>query len=169
MARPTKYSKKYCEKARKLAEKGCTDKEIADILDVTEQTINNWKKSHKEFFESLKEGKSLPDKNVEQALYKRCIGYKCKEDKLFFDSETKQIISKRIIKHYPPDTTACIYWTKNRMPERWRDVRQTQLTGENGGPVKVQQMTDEQLSEEIAKAEAELAGVKKPGKGKKSK
>jgi len=23
-------------------------------------------------------------------------------------------------KHYPPDTTACIFWLKNRRPQEWR-------------------------------------------------
>jgi len=168
MARPTKYNKKYCEKAKKLAEKGCTDKEIAYFLGISESTLNLWKLKHSEFSESLKDGKEIPDKKVEQALYKRCIGYKCKEDKMFYDKDAGVIVQPTI-KHYPPDTTACIYWTKNRMPDRWRDVRQNELTGKDGGPVKVQQMTDEQLSEEIAKAEAELAGDIKPGKGKKTK
>lgn len=88
---------------------------------------------------------------------------------MFYDSKKAGVIVKQTIKHYPPDTTACIYWTKNRMPERWRDVRQTELTGKDGGPVKVQQMTDQELSEEIAKAEAKLVGSKKPGKGKSTK
>ena len=27
------------------------------------------------------------------------------------------------VEHYPPDTTALIYWLKNRRPDRWRDVQ----------------------------------------------
>jgi hypothetical protein len=26
--------------------------------------------------------------------------------------------------HVPPDTTACIFWLKNRDPQHWRDVQQ---------------------------------------------
>ncbi len=27
-------------------------------------------------------------------------------------------------KYFPPDVTAAIYFTKNRMPDKWRDVQQ---------------------------------------------
>jgi hypothetical protein len=30
----------------------------------------------------------------------------------------------KYIEHVPPDVTACIYWSKNRMPDRWRDQQQ---------------------------------------------
>lgn len=30
-------------------------------------------------------------------------------------------VTVEVVKHYPPDTTAAIYWTKNRLPKEWRD------------------------------------------------
>jgi hypothetical protein len=32
-----------------------------------------------------------------------------------------KVIRVEIVEHYPPDTTACIFWLKNRQPGRWRD------------------------------------------------
>ena len=32
-----------------------------------------------------------------------------------------QIVITPTIKHYPPDTTAGIFWLKNRQRDKWRD------------------------------------------------
>ena len=39
------------------------------------------------------------------------------------DIDTSDIPEAIVRKYYPPDVTACIYWTKNRMPEKWRNVQ----------------------------------------------
>lgn len=117
--RPTDYKDEYCEQAKKLCLLGATDKQLADFFSVTEQTVNNWKNDHPEFFESLKEGKQLADAKVAESLYNRARGYEHTEDKVFNDNGTPMVVPT--IKHYPPDSTACIFWLKNRDPEKWRD------------------------------------------------
>ena len=49
------------------------------------------------------------------------------------------------IKHYAPDTTAIIYWLKNRQPQNWRDTREIEMTGAGGGPlvIRTNAMMDE--------------------------
>lgn len=101
--RPTAYKEEYNDQALKLSRLGATDKEMADFFGVGEKTLNNWKLEYPEFLQSLKEGKILSDARVSQALYTRATGYE-KNDR-----------------HYPPDTTACIFWLKNRQPDKWRD------------------------------------------------
>ena len=32
-----------------------------------------------------------------------------------------KVIRVETVEHYPPDTTAMIFWLKNRQPDRWRD------------------------------------------------
>ena len=32
-------------------------------------------------------------------------------------------VEHKYIEHYPPDVTACLFWLKNRRPDRWRDVQ----------------------------------------------
>ncbi len=97
--RPTKYKDEYIEQAYKLALLGATDKQMCDYFNVDEKTFNNWKHKHPEFFQSLKKGKEEADFNVVKSLYKKACG----DDK------------------NSPDTTACIFWLKNRQPEKWRD------------------------------------------------
>lgn len=124
--RPTKYKPEYDEQALKLCRLGATDKELADFFKATEQTINNWKIDHPSFFESLKVGKDEHDtKKVEGALLSRALGVTLKETKVMGgggDDEDPSAIET--IKEIPPDSTACIFWLKNRNPDRWRDKQE---------------------------------------------
>lgn len=128
--RPTKYDSKYCEQAKKLCLLGATDIEIADFFGVNERTLNNWKKSHLEFLQSLKSGKMIADAEVASKLYHRAVGYEHPEvDIKMYEGK---IIKTKLVKHYPPDTAANIFWLKNRQPEKWRDKHNHELTGKDG-------------------------------------
>ena len=125
--RPANYKKEYDEQAYKLCLLGATDKEMADFFNVKEQTINNWKKNHPSFFESIKRGKIVADANVAKSLYNRALGYYHPEDKIFNDNGEPIIVPT--VKHYPPDPTAAIFWLKNRKPAEWREKRDVQVEG----------------------------------------
>ena len=132
IGRPSKYKEEYCEQAEKLARLGATDKEMADFFGVTEQTLNNWKTdkdgNETPFFESLKRGKVEADARVVDSLYQRALGYSCREDKVFLVDKKPLIVP--MMKQYPPDTTAAIFWLKNRRPSEWRDRQDINVTGD---------------------------------------
>ena len=132
MSRPSEYNPKYCAIAKKMCELGAIDKDIAQALGVTEQTINNWKVANPEFFESLKIGKSQVDERVKQSLVHRAMGYTHTEDDIRIING--EIVITQTVKHYPPDTTACIFWLKNRMPDEFRtnpDVGNDEILGKS--------------------------------------
>ena len=131
VGRPSSYKPEYNELVYKLCLLGATDKEIANILHVNELTINRWKKSEPEFCKSLKSGKEIADTNVAESLYNRALGYSHPEDKIFNNNGEALIV--KTIKHYPPDTTAAIFWLKNRQPDKWRDRKE--FTGKGGEPI----------------------------------
>ena len=134
--RPTKYRAEFAEQARKLTRLGATDKELAEFFDVTEQTINTWKKRHPEFLESLKTGKALADAEVAEKLFQRATGYEHKAVKISASPDGKEHVTE-FTERYPPDTTAAIFWLKNRRPDLWRDRIDTTLSGPNGGAVQI--------------------------------
>lgn len=122
--RPSKYRAEFADQAMKLCRLGATDAELADFFGVSESTLNNWKKAHSGFLESLKKGKTLSDAEVADKLFKRATGYEHPEDDIRTVSTgggMSQIIITPTIKHYPPDTGAAIFWLKNRQPSKWRD------------------------------------------------
>lgn len=118
MARPTKYKEEYAKQAEKICKLGATDRDLSEFFEVSESTINLWKLQHEDFSESIKVGKEPANERVKMALYHRAVGYSHPDvDIKMFEG---QIIKTDTVKYYPPDTTALIYWTKNRMPEEFR-------------------------------------------------
>ncbi|EAS1948174.1 terminase [Salmonella enterica] len=128
MARPTKYQEAYAEQARKLCLLGYTDAELADFFEVSESTINKWKLDYPKFSESIKKGKEYADGNVADRLYQRAMGYVAPD--VDIKVIENQIVETPLEKHYPPDTTAAIFWLKNRQRDKWRDKQEVEHTGE---------------------------------------
>ncbi|MGN0348226.1 MAG: transposase [Roseburia sp.] len=110
------------------ARDGLTDMQIAENIGISKQTFYEWKRKYADFSDSLKKGKEVVDRQVENALLKRALGYKYKETtrERVTDKETGEgvlVITKVVEKEVIPDTTAQIFWLKNRKPEQWRDKR----------------------------------------------
>jgi hypothetical protein len=134
--RPSGFDKLNLDQVRMLALKGWTDREMADFFSVTEQTWNNWKNAHPAFFESLKDWKAEADHKVEQSLYQRAIGMKVREVRLTGGGDDDEApAAVETVKELPPDTTAMIFWLKNRKRDQWRDRVDNEHTGKDGGPV----------------------------------
>ena len=131
--RPTLYRATYPDQARKLCLLGYTDQELADFWGVNQDTINEWKKRHPKFSESIKAGKAVVDAEVAASLLHRAMGYSHKAVKIMQSEGTSY--EHEYIEHYPPDTTAGIFWLKNRQPGKWRDMSRTEVTGKDGGAV----------------------------------
>lgn len=102
------------------ARDGLTDEQVAKNMGVSVSTLNNWKNMHPDILESLKRGKEVVDRQVENALLKRALGYEYEEVKEKFEDG---VITERTVtkKEVVPDTTAQIFWLKNRKPDKWRD------------------------------------------------
>jgi hypothetical protein len=127
MARPTKYKAEYAVQAEKLCKLGATDIEIADFFGVEVRTIYRWKAEHAEFCQSLKIAKAEADERVERSLFARATGYE--HDEVDIRVVNGEIVQTPIRKYYPPDTTAGIFWLKNRKSAEWRDKQETEHSG----------------------------------------
>lgn len=117
------------------ARNGLSEKEIAQNMGVAYSTFNEWKKKFSELSEALKKGKAVTDIIVENALYKNATGYSyieqvsaTKKEVFYKDGKReKEVITPvalDLIRHKPPETTAQIYWLKNRMPQDWSDKKE---------------------------------------------
>jgi hypothetical protein len=87
-----------------IASLGLTDEEIAVILGISPRTLNYWKKTPP-FLQSLKRGKLKADFQITKSLYEKAKN---------------------------GDTTAMIFWLKNRQPDRWRDKHDHEHSGSVG-------------------------------------
>ena len=105
------------------ARDGLTDEQIAKNMGIAYSTLREWKKKYSAISAALKRGKEVVDFEVENALYKNAMGGYIEEEKTYI-SEVNGVVPKRkeIFKRYiKPDTTAQIFWLKNRKPDKWRD------------------------------------------------
>lgn len=110
------------------ARDGLTDKQVAYNMNIAESTLHEWKKKYSVLSESLKRGKEVVDRQVENALLKRALGYEFKETTQEL-TEDGMRVTKVITKQQVPDTTAQIFWLKNRKPQEWRDKQETEISG----------------------------------------
>ena len=115
------------------ARDGLIDKEIAEKMNVSPPTLYKYKKMFPQIVEALRKGKELVDVEVENALYKKALGYNVPVQKAFkvkdivYNENGKKISETERIEyaeeeiHVPADTTAQIFWLKNRKRKEWRD------------------------------------------------
>ena len=113
---------------------GLIEVEICKRLGISVKTLNVYKLAHSELSEALKRGKEVIDYEVEQKLLKRAMGYDYEEvtkESVYSDVTKKNslVVTKVVTKHYVPDTTAQIFWLKNRKPKEWRDKRDIEMSG----------------------------------------
>lgn len=113
------------------ARDGLTEEQIAANMGICRDTLIQWKKRYPYISDTLKKGKEVVDRQVENALLKRALGYK-------YTEVTKErieggfVVTKEVTKEVVPDTTAQIFWLKNRKPNEWRDKQNVELEGEIG-------------------------------------
>jgi hypothetical protein len=155
--RRSTYKPENAELGRKLCLLGATDREIGGFFGVDESTVNRWKREQVEFALALKDGKEGADANVANRLYRRAMGYSHEAVKIVADAKTGAQHIVPYTEHYPPDTTACIFWLKNRRPDLWRD----KAVNEHSGGVQV--AVENRLSPQAQALLDEIrAGLRRP-------
>lgn len=86
------------------ARNGLTNEQIASNMDIAVSTLWEWRKKSPKISSALKIGKDEADIQVENALYKEAL---------------------------KGNTTAIIFWLKNRKSKEWRDKIQQEITTES--------------------------------------
>lgn len=141
--RPTPYKEEYAKSVFKLCLLGAKDKEIAEFYEVTETTINNWKKKYPDFFESIKKGKLEADSVIAESLYQRAKGalirtqkaFKVKVGKDANGGVIEDVKVVTVVEEIPAGEVSMIFWLKNRHPDKWRDkIHNVNLNGEGDDP-----------------------------------
>jgi hypothetical protein len=128
--RKSTFLTQYIAIARRMAYLGATDRDLAAAFQTTITNIERWKWKHPAFGGALKLGKKEADERMERSLYQRGLGYSYDAVKIFMPAGAKSPVIVPYVEHCPPDTTAAIFWMKNRDPAHWRDAWQLEhVTG----------------------------------------
>ena len=167
LGRPSSFDPDYLRQAEFLCSQGAaTDEDMADFFQVTKRTINRWKITHPEFAAAIKRGKDMADDRVEDSLYHKAMEREIEEEQAFkvkkitYGADGKKVAEEERIevvtvkKLIPADTTAMIFWLKNRRSKAWRDVHKI----EHGEAGAFDQMADDELDQMIA-GEARALGL----------
>jgi hypothetical protein len=141
-----KFDRTICKRAKLLCLLGATDAQMAKIFGVADSTWSDWKVKHPELAQALHDGKYEADAKVAVSLYQRATGYRHIDFKMFLHEG--RVITKRFVKHYPPDTMAAMYWLNNRQRLNW--AQRQEVTGAGGGPLEVKDVTDIEAARAIA-------------------
>lgn len=121
-------------KLEAYARDGYDFNKIAGIVGVSDQTLRAWRQKYPAIDTALNKNREIPDIHVENALYRKCLGYEQYQEKviklryveydpvtgkkLFERDKLKRIMEKS---YYQPDTLAIFFYLKNRLPKKWRD------------------------------------------------
>lgn len=173
------------------ARDGLTDEQIAHNMGIAYSTLRTWRDKFSALSAALKRGKEIIDRQVENALLRRALGYEYTEKKYeqakMSDEEYhmlqkvtvqkykldhpeatmeeirlvelgvsryKSVLVEEKTKEVVPDTTAQIFWLKNRKPTEWRDKQQVEHSGEITNTI--QQLTPEERQKRIEELKAKL-------------
>jgi hypothetical protein len=118
-ASPTDCKPDISDLARKFCMLGATDEDLAELFEVEPATIADWITGFPDFGAALKQGREIADATAAERLFQRAIGFSHEVEKVV-QSGGKPLTVK-YTEHYPPDTTALVFWLKNRQRARWRD------------------------------------------------
>lgn len=123
----SKYEDTFPEVAEGYARRGLSDSDIAKNLGISLQSYYDYQKKYPDFLEAIRRGKRPANIIVENALYKRCVGFEYDEvtQEIGKDEKGKQVIRKKTVKkHIVPDVNAIRFWLTNREPELWKNFRE---------------------------------------------
>lgn len=105
------------------ARDGCTYEQIAkEKLKISTSTLCVWQHKYPEINEALKRNGEIVDREVENSLIKRAVGYNYKETKTTIENVggIETVKTEVFEKHMPGDVTACAIWLNNRKPQQFR-------------------------------------------------
>lgn len=127
-----KYIEGNEEQIASACRDGADNAGLAKLLGCGKTTLSKLIKNYPQLKELIKVTKKVADDRVVSALYKSALGYEVEETTtevaLNKDGTGTTTMVKKTKKHIASDTTAAIYWLKNRRPEEWTDRQKIDLT-----------------------------------------
>lgn len=111
--RPSTYDPAYCERVVEFLKDGFSLAAFAGEIGVARSTVYEWAKEHPEFSDAVKTAQAGAVLAWEKRLKAASTGGN-------------------------GNPTAIIFGLKNRAADEWRDVKATEISGPDGGPMQVE-------------------------------
>ena len=103
--RPTLYNPdKHIRQGHDLAELGATNEQLAEALNISIDTLHQWRLKYPDFSDAIKSGKDKTDDEVERSLLSRAKGMRIKkirviqigDERTEVDGEGREFIIKSV-------------------------------------------------------------------------
>lgn len=157
--RKSAFKPEYVPIVQRLCEGGAIDTEVATILGIHRTTLWRWCVEHPELGEVMQVSKEPANRRAFLAHMRKVCGYEYEEELVHYDSQRGKFVRTKVTKHVPPETSAFVWFSKNRMG--WRDRHEH--TGKDGGPIEYSNIERaRRLAFILTKATAEQA-AQEPG------
>ena len=130
--RTVKYTEETPDLVYRMVRLGLTIAQVAANLKITERTLTNWMQNREDVRKAYEDGRWESILIIEESLWRKANGYEYEEVKEYSGIDSIGRPWSRTVstlKRVEPDTTALIYYSKNRYPERWRDTWHVQGAG----------------------------------------
>ena len=131
--RPSKYEARFTGLAYQFALLGASQAKLAEALDVSLFTVEEWLRTKPKFSREWRRGKDQADAAVTKSLFQRAIGYSHPAVKIFIHEG--EVIKVPYVERYAPETAAATFILTNRQRELWKTRQSTEHTGADGGPI----------------------------------
>jgi len=118
---PTKYNGELMPQfAKFMCQRGATMAELAQAFNIANCTLYDWINRYPELHDAVQVGVDVFNPRVERALAERAIGFFVTLREAHTDEKGRTVPAQR--QYFPPDPTSMIFFLKNRMKEKYRDV-----------------------------------------------
>jgi hypothetical protein len=123
----SKYKPEYAGMIYGIMLLGATERDVARIFDVSQGTVQRWKKDHADFSREMERGGDLADAEVAKALHRKAVGFtRTHQEVVRSYKGTSETVE--VEKYYPPDTTAIKFYLTNRQKDKWTETTKTEKT-----------------------------------------
>jgi IS30 family transposase len=129
------------------ASDGLTNKQIAENMGITRQTLDTWCKKNKDIFDALKKGREPVVRELENALIKKAKGFEYEEittESWIDGNGNKKQKATKYKRYSPPDSSALMFLLKNYKPNKYRNYND---------------LTKQKIETDVAKAQAEIEKI----------
>lgn len=126
---PSKWTPQCVSMAYRYAILGATDRQIAEFLEISPDTVDLWKRTHPEFSNALRRGKAEADARQAESLYLCGMGYEYEEDVVTVYKGTVHVT--RVKKYAKRNAWAAYKWLSLRQRQLWHDTQQVDINNTN--------------------------------------
>jgi hypothetical protein len=109
-----------------MCQRGATMAELAQAFNIANCTLYDWINRYPDLHEAIQIGVDVFNPRVERALAERAIGFFVTLHEEVKDAKTGEIKFAAVRRYYPPDPTCIIFFLKNRLRNKYKDVHKVE-------------------------------------------